>query len=160
PALTTSVPTAAQLQGDFSQTYNSAGQQVVIANPFSVQTGPSGTVRDPFPGNVIPQSLIDPVTNVLRQNQRIWALPDAPGNQYTQINNFVTSATQPNNEDQIIFRVDHSFAGKWLLFGTGSQQKFMLGGFDPFRNHTDFSTVGGNEQDTTQTAVVGLTALF
>ena len=36
----------------------------------------------------------------------------------------------------------------------------MLGGYDPFRNNTDFSTVGGNEQDKTQTAVVGLTALF
>jgi hypothetical protein len=161
PALTTSVPTPAQLQGDFSQTFNSAGQLVVIGNPFSVQTGPSGTpVRNPFPGNIIPASMIDPVADILRQNQHIWALPDVPGNQFTHINNFVTSATQPNNEDQIIFRVDHSFHGKWLLFGTGSEQKFMLGGFDPFRNHTDFSTVGGNEQDTTQTAVVGLTALF
>jgi hypothetical protein len=160
-ALTTSVPTAAQLQGDFSQTFNSAGQLVVIANPFSTQTGPSGTpVRNPFPGNVIPSSMIDPVSNNLRQNQRIWALPNGPGNSFTHINNYVTSATQPNDEDQIIFRVDHSFHSKYLLFGTGSVQKFMLGGFDPFRNNTDFSTVGGNEQDKTQTAVVGLTALF
>ena len=161
PALTTSVPTPAQLQGDFSQTFNSAGQLVVIGNPFSVQTGPSGTaVRNPFPGNVIPASMIDPVANILRQNQRIWALPDAPGNAFTGINNYVTSATQPNDEDQIIFRVDHSFGAKWLLFGTGSVQKLTLGGYDPFRNHTDFSTVGGNEADKTQTVVVGLTALF
>src|SRR6516165_1566146 len=91
PALTTSVPTQAQLLGDFSQTFNSAGQLVVIANPFSTQTGPSGTpVRNPFPGNVIPPSMIDPVSNILRQNQRIWALPDVPGNPFTHINNYVT----------------------------------------------------------------------
>jgi hypothetical protein len=161
PALTTSVPTAAQLSGDFSQTFNSSGQLVVIGNPFSVQTGPTGAVsRTPFPGNVIPASLIDPVSNVLRQNNRIWALPNQPGNRFTGVNNFATSATQPNDEDQGIFRIDQSFHSKWLLFGTGSIQHFMLGGYDPFRNQTDFSTVGGNEDDETQTAIVGLTALF
>ena len=104
--------------------------------------------------------MIDPVANILRQNQRIWALPNSPGNAFTGINNYVTSATQPNDEDQIIFRVDHSFGAKYLLFGTGSVQKLTLGGYDPFRNNTDFSTVGGNEADKTQTVVVGLTALF
>jgi hypothetical protein len=33
-ALTTTVPTPAQLTGDFSQTFNSAGQLVSIANPY------------------------------------------------------------------------------------------------------------------------------
>jgi hypothetical protein len=49
-ALTTTVPTAAQLGGDFSQTFNAAGQLIVIANPFAAHTGPAGTaIRDPFP---------------------------------------------------------------------------------------------------------------
>src|SRR6266852_5287987 len=74
-AITTTVPTAAQLAGDFSQTFNSAGQLVVVANPFTAHPGPSGTViRDPFPNNQIPQSLFDPVSNLLRQNNRLWAL--------------------------------------------------------------------------------------
>jgi hypothetical protein len=161
PALSTTVPTLAQLGGDFSQTFNSAGKLVTIANPFSVQTGASGAVtRAPFPGNVIPGSMIDPVANQLRQNQRVWALPNAAGTGLAGINNYVTSATQPNDEDQVIFRIDQSFGSKWLLFGTASAQKLTLGGYDPFRNHTDFSTVGGNEDNSTQTVIVGLTALF
>jgi len=85
-ALTTTVPTAAQLEGDFSQTFNSAGQMVTIANPFSVHTGPAGTpIRDPFPGNQIPQNLFDPVANSLRANGRLWALPNGPGAAFTHV---------------------------------------------------------------------------
>src|SRR5260370_20485725 len=79
PALSTSVPTPAQLETDFSYTFNSAGQLVMIGNPFSVSTGPTGTpVRNPFPGTVVPPSMIYPVSTILRQNQRIWALPNTP----------------------------------------------------------------------------------
>ncbi len=160
-ALTTTVPTAAQLQGDFSKTFTSTGQLVTIANPFSVTgANTSSPVRDPFPGNIIPASLFDPVANNMRQNQKIWALPNAPGNPLTGVGNFSTSAVQPNNEDQVITRVDHNIGTKWKLFGTYSRQSILLGGFDPFRNGTDFLTVGGNESDLAQTAVFGLTALF
>jgi hypothetical protein len=160
-ALTTTVPTPAQLSGDFSQTFNNAGQLVSIANPFSVHTGDAGTpVRDPFPGNQIPQSLFDPVANSLRQNGRLWALPNGPGAPFTHVGNFSTSAVQPNDEDQVVTRGDHTFSAKWKLFGTYAAQSITLGGFDPFRNGTDFLTVGGNESDLTQTAVLGATALF
>jgi len=161
PALNTTVPTPAQLNGDFSKTFNSAGQLVVIANPFSVQTGATGTVtRTPFPGNIIPASMIDPVAAKLTQNGRVWALPNAPGAPFTGINNFVTSATQANDENQAVMRMDHNFGAKYQIFGTYGIQSFTLGGFDPFRNGTDFSTVGGDEADETQTAIIGLTALF
>src|SRR5262249_21138135 len=160
-ALTTTVPTPAQLQGDFSQTFNAAGQMVTIANPFSLQTGPGGTqVRDPFPGNQIPRSLFDPVADSLRVNGRLWALPNGPGAPFTHVGNFSTSAVQPNDEDQVVTRMDHTFSAKWKLFGTYAAQSITLGGFDPFRNGTDFLTVGGNESDLTQTAVIGATALF
>src|SRR5262249_38893255 len=152
-AVTTTVPTVAQLQGDFSQTFNSAGQQVVIANPFSVHNGAAGTpIRDPFPGNAIPQNLFDSVSNVLRSNQRLWALPNAPGARFTGVGNFSTSAVQPNDEDQVVTRMDHTIGAKWKLFGTYAAQSITLGGFDPFHNGTDFLTVGGNESDLTQTA--------
>jgi hypothetical protein len=160
-ALTTTVPTPAQLQGDFSQTFNAAGQLVPIANPFSVHNGPAGTpIRDPFPGNMIPQSMFDPVANTLRQNGRLWALPNGPGAAFTHVANFATSAVQPNDEDQVVLRMDHTVNSRWKLFGTYAAQSITLGGFDPFRNGTDFLTVGGNESDLTQTAVLGATALF
>jgi hypothetical protein len=160
-AVTTTVPTVAQLQGDFSQTFNSAGQQVVIADPFSVHNGPAGTpIRDPFPGNRIPQDRFDAVANNLGANQRVWALPNSPGAPFTGVGNFSSSATQPSDEDQVVNRIDHSIGSKWKLFGTYAAQSFALGGFDPFRNGTDFLTVGGNESNLTQTAVLGATVLF
>ena len=160
-ALTTTVPTAAQLAGDFSQTFNTSGQLIVVSNPFTSHPGPSGTaIRDPFPNNQIPQSLFDPVSNVLRQNNRLWALPNSSGAAFTGVGNYSTSAVQPNDEDQVVTRMDHDLGKKWKLFGTYAAQSIALGGFDPFRNGTDFLTVGGNESDLTQTAVIGATALF
>src|SRR5262249_4013281 len=132
-ALTTTVPTAAQLGGDFSQTFNAAGQLIVIANPFTAHTGPAGTaIRDPFPNNQIPASLFDPVSNVLRQNNRLWALPNSPGAAFTGVGNYSTSAVQPNDEDQVVTRMDHNIGEKWKLFGTYAAQSITLGGFDPF----------------------------
>jgi len=59
-----SVPTAAQRGGDFSQDFNPAGNLKVIYNPFSAVPDPNRAgqfLRTPFPGNVIPTSLMDPV---------------------------------------------------------------------------------------------------
>lgn len=155
-ALTTSVPTAAQLSGDFSQTYNSAGQQVIVADPLAVSNG----LRAPFPGNRIPSNRFDSVADRLRQPGRIWAPANTPGAPFTGINNFSTSSTQPSDEDQAVTRIDHTFSAKWRIFGTYAAQSFALGGWDPFRNGTDLLTVGGNESNLTQTAVVGATLLL
>lgn len=58
----TSVPSALQKQGDFSQSYYAAGQVQTIYDPFSTTTGANGAlVRTPFPGNVIPSNRLDPV---------------------------------------------------------------------------------------------------
>src|SRR4051794_30618266 len=146
---------------DFSQTFNSAGQQVIVSNPFSVHNGPAGTpIRDPFAGNVIPQNIFDPVGKQFASNQRLWALPNGPGAPFTHVGNYSSSAVQPNDEDQVVTRMDHTIGSKWKLFGTYAAQSIALGGFDPFHNGTDFLTVGGNESDLTQTAVIGATALF
>src|SRR5579883_2573025 len=65
----TSVPTALQRQGDFSQTYysrDSSGnlQVQAIYDPFSTTTAPNGALqRTAFPGNVIPASRLDPVAS-------------------------------------------------------------------------------------------------
>ena len=160
-AITTTVPTAAQLTGDFSQTLNSAGQTVIIADPLATRPGTGGAlVRDPFPGNRIPAGRIDGVADRLRQNGRVWALPNSPGQPFTGVGNFSSSASQPSDEDQLVTRIDHTANSVWKLFGTYGAQSFALGGYDPFRNGTDLLTVGGNESNLTQTAVIGATAVF
>jgi hypothetical protein len=53
-------PTSRELRGDFSQTFDSAGRLVVIYDPLTGDA--NGQNRQPFPGNVIPQNRINPVT--------------------------------------------------------------------------------------------------
>lgn len=160
-SVTTTVPTAAQLAGDFSQTFTASGELVTIADPFALRTAANGAMtRDLFPGNRIPASRFDSVADRLRANNRVWALPNQPGQPFTGVDNFSTSATQPSDEDQVITRIDHTLNSKWRLFGTYSSQSFSLGGWDPFRNGTDLLEVGGNESNLSQTAVFGATALF
>ena len=62
------VPTARERTGDFSQSFNSAGQLVVIYDPLTTRTDPvtGQMVRDPFPGNRIPADRLNPVAqNIL-----------------------------------------------------------------------------------------------
>src|SRR5262245_5424413 len=65
---TTTVPTLAQRQGDFSQTFAQNGQLIRVFDPFSTRANPAGGFqRDQFDGNRIPASRMDPVAlNVLK----------------------------------------------------------------------------------------------
>jgi hypothetical protein len=84
--VSSTMPSALERNGDFSQTRNNAGQLRFIRNPSSglacnVNTGGPGC----FPGNVIPQSLIHPLG---RQMLNLFPLPDPAlvGNAVTQGN--------------------------------------------------------------------------
>lgn len=86
----TSVPTAQQRAGDFSQTYfarDAAGQPLVqtIYDPFTTRTDASGAiVRDAFPSNIIPANRINPVAAKVLG---LVPAPNAPGNALTGLNN-------------------------------------------------------------------------
>jgi hypothetical protein len=84
--VSSTMPSALERNGDFSQTRNNAGQLRFIRNPSSglacnVNTGGPGC----FPGNVIPQSMIHPLG---RQMLNLFPLPDPAlvGNPVTQGN--------------------------------------------------------------------------
>ena len=71
------MPTAAMLQGDFSNVLNSAGQLVTIYDPASTKQQPDGTyVRTPFPGNRIPAGQINPIAAKLAT---YYPKPNGPG---------------------------------------------------------------------------------
>jgi hypothetical protein len=72
--VSSTMPSALERNGDFSQTRNNAGNLRFIRNPFSglpcnVNTGGPGC----FPGNVIPQNMIHPMG---RQIMNLFPLPD------------------------------------------------------------------------------------
>ena len=61
----TSVPTALQRAGDFSQTLNSSGALITIYDPATGRNVGGTWTRDPFPNNKIPAGRIDPVGQAL-----------------------------------------------------------------------------------------------
>jgi hypothetical protein len=91
------VPTAAEHSGDFSKVTNSAGKPIIIVNPFGGNA--------PFPGNIIPTSVISPVAaNVIK----FYPLPNRTG----LGNNYLNSANLYKNFDSFITRGDHRFDEK------------------------------------------------
>lgn len=100
-------PTAAEISGDFSNTRNAAGQIIPILNPNT------GT---PFPGNMVPKSMIDPTGQAIL---KLLPPPNgyvnpAPGQQYTA--NFLASATPPYNRRNTMLRFDSNLTSKLLLY--------------------------------------------
>lgn len=92
---TTSVPTALQKQGNFSQTYysrDSSGNPLVqvIYDPFTTVAAANGTLsRTPFAGNIIPTSRLDPVA--VKVFSYVPA-NDVPGDPLTGLNNLTNEA--------------------------------------------------------------------
>jgi hypothetical protein len=112
---TTTVPTIAQRNGDFSQTFAQNGQLIRIFDPFTTRPNPSGSgfIRDQFPGNVIPPSQMDPVAlNVLKY----YPLPNQPGNAVTGAQNYFATGTTETNVDNYDGRVDHQISNSQKFF--------------------------------------------
>jgi hypothetical protein len=92
-----SVPTDLMRQGNFSELTG-----VTIRNPFTGQ---------PFPGNVIPQSLISPVA------QRLLNYYPAPNRAGTNVgvNNFQSQIAARDENDQLLVRGDQNVGNKVRL---------------------------------------------
>lgn len=72
-----SVPTPEMRGGNFSGLTNANGDLIRIFDPFSGRTGADGRlIRDPFPGNTIPQARLDPVATAVAG---YFPAPNDPG---------------------------------------------------------------------------------
>jgi outer membrane receptor protein involved in Fe transport len=107
---TRTVPTDLQLQGDFSQTFDSTGKLIVIYDPRTTRPDPANPgrfIRDPFPGNKIPLDRFDPVSRALLP---LIPRSNAKGD-ITGANNFINS---PNlgfyRYNSYLTRIDHHFS--------------------------------------------------
>ena len=108
------VPTAAERTGDFSGSLNSDGSPNLIYNPFTTVALPDGTyTRTQFPGNKIPQSLINPVGAKM---MALYPLPNHPGEGPNQINNFLAQGAADNTNDKMDTRVDWEQSANHRLF--------------------------------------------
>ena len=111
--LITTVPTPAQQTGDFSALLK-IGPQYQIYDPTTTAAAANGRFsREPFPGNIIPSSRLDPVAQKI---QTYWPKPNLPG-LADGTNNFSTATPDPNLYQNHIVRIDHELSDKQKVYG-------------------------------------------
>lgn len=112
-SFTGTVPTEAQRRGDFSALLR-LGARYQVYDPFTTVPAPNGRFsRQPLPGNIIPQSRVDPVGAKIAG---FYPLPNQPGQNAEETNNFFN--TQKIDRENYIHtsRVDHNFTAKNRFF--------------------------------------------
>ena len=118
-SILTSVPTALERGGDFSESYDRVqGQPSLqqVFDPFSTRPNPDGKgfVRDPFLNNVIPQSRIDVVGSAVAT--KLYPSPNQTGVPITNANNFFGTGGLNNTADRYDIRGDWAQSEKYSMF--------------------------------------------
>jgi outer membrane receptor protein involved in Fe transport len=121
----TTVPTEAQRRGVFTGLVNAQGRALQLYNPFTTRPDPgNGTLRlrDPFPNNILPSSLIDPVGAAAAS---FYPLPNQPGN-IAGANNYNLNIPARRNQYHGTLRVDHVLNSKDRLFARYVVQRNLI----------------------------------
>ena len=114
----TSVPTAAERQGDFSNSYDVNGKLIVIYNPFSTHQVTDGSgntyyTRDPFQGNKIPSGMINSTGQKIANLYGLPTRGSQGGNDYL---NYVKTGSDTTTNDKFDWRIDWNQSEKHRLF--------------------------------------------
>ena len=114
------VPTARERAGDFSRSFNAAGDLVVIYDPLTTRldAATGQPVRDPFPGNVIPASRLNPVAQHIAR-----FYPAATRDVSDGSSNFSSTADQTGYAVAGNAKIDHRFSDMVSLSGFYSTNK-------------------------------------
>jgi hypothetical protein len=111
--MVTTVPTALQRVGDFSQTRNAAGQPLIIYDPATTVPSGTGFVRQPFATSVIPTSHLDAVG---ARVAKFYPMPNGPGDTNSGTNNFDASGTAVTNINQFDIKLDENLNDRNRFF--------------------------------------------
>ena len=113
---TSSVPTVAQRNGDFSQTFTSDGKLIQIYDPLTGRMENNQWVRSPFPGNIIQRSRFDPVGAKIIS---LYPEPNqsTPGSVDWQNNFFLKNNVTWYDFYNVAARMDHNFSDAWRVYG-------------------------------------------
>jgi hypothetical protein len=119
------MPTDAEKGGDFSHQLTPQGNLQPVYDPFTTVFDPNtNTVtRQPFAGNIIPASRIDPTAAKLMTY--LWS-PNNPGDDRSGLNNFKKAYPWWEKYWNISDRVDYSINDNWRLFGRFSKFQTRL----------------------------------
>ncbi len=140
------VPSALERAGNFSQTFNADKSLQTIYNPNDVFKDTDGVMkRRPFPGNVIPQSLFDPIAAKLLT---YYPNPTGSGDPVTHLNNFNADGIQHSPVTAWDARIDHiltdaqRLSGRYSLLRGQTQTPYYYN--NPAENATRTDTHGQN----------------
>jgi len=112
PAILT-VPTDAEKQGNFSALLP-LGSQYQLYDPTSAVLNGTTITRSPIPGNVIPQSLLNPIAQAYL---KFYPEPNITvGVSPTGVNNFSANAVTPDNYNNELGRLDWDMTQRSRLF--------------------------------------------
>jgi hypothetical protein len=139
------VPTELERRGDFSQSVLN-GQVRTLYNPFTSTLDAAGrVVRTPFPNNVIPSAMLDPVALLMLQN---IPLPNLPGN----VDNLQYTVSEEVNYWNFSQRVDVNFNDNFKIFGRVGIFKADLYQANPVGSNAGFFPLSGSNRDGLSTA--------
>lgn len=127
--LQTTVPTALERTGDFSQSGFNIYDPLTSGtggNPACV-AGSSTVCRTQFAGNVIPSNLLDPTAVALL---KYFPLPNQPGEK----NNFIESFSAGGDINQINERIDYNLSEKQRIFGRFTRNSILSLPDSPFKD--------------------------
>jgi len=115
--LVLSVPEPEMRLGDFSKQRDAAGRLITIYDPNTGHQQGSAWVRDPFPGNVLPQSRINPTAALLI---KYFPLPNTStaGVAYSQSNYFISGgeASARDRFYNLITKIDRNLGDRNHVF--------------------------------------------
>ena len=146
PSTTVStVPTALERSGDFSQSFNSNGSLSLIFNPFSTRANPTGLgfIRDAFPENKIPASIMDPVgINTVA----LYPGPTGSGDPFSHARNYSAAGKGSTIGDRSDIRIDYSPTEKYSVYWRLSKawREDGLPAPNVFPNLTGTGNISGN----------------
>jgi hypothetical protein len=149
---TATFPTLLQREGDFSQTRNSSGQVMTIYNPFDTFTNAAGNLeRRPFPGNVVPKSMMDPVA---LKALAYFPKPNQPGAPFTETNNWFEEGINRSIGHQTNIRGDHHFSDNNRISGRYSYTRGRGNPPNLFKDLAPAYTFNDGPSQSTATSVV------
>jgi carboxypeptidase family protein len=149
---TTLLPPEALRQGDFT------GLNPLTGRPFPPILDPA--TGQPFTGNRIPSTEVDPLSHAILARLPLPNLPNAPAGQNNNID------VGPHNlaSDQFTLRLDHQINarhqifGRFLLFNSDQLFPFVPNTFA--QNPSAPPGFGTNKDDTGRNVALGLTSVF
>lgn len=110
------VPSLLERKGDFSKSLIDRGIPVRIFDPLTGKQEGTRVRRDPFPGNLIPESRWDPMSRIYLGYYPEPNRQPMPGSSHDQ--NFIGTASSPYDNDRWTGRLDQNWNAKHITHAT------------------------------------------